>query len=180
MGVLDTVGHVAGAVVRTGMRVVGRGGVDEQQAPAPAPKPLGDVDLTNKVRTEVLRGLRGDAKGAVDINVVDGAVFLRGTAKTPETINRLEAKARAIPEVTEVHNLLHLPNTPAPSRTDTPPSQRKTRRGGSTPRKPRTEPRRLNADKTIAEGEPLPEQTAAERAGRRAAPLGAEDHTPGG
>jgi len=173
MGILDTAGRIAGGAIRTGMRAVRLGGADK---PAHAAKPLGDADLTNKVRTEVLRGLRGEAKGAIDINVVDGAVWLRGTARTPEAINRLEAKARAIPEVSEVHNLLHLPGTPAPSRTDTPAAHRKTRRGAA-PKRPRTEPRTVNADKTIADGEALPKDLAAERAGRRAAKLGTEEAT---
>jgi len=186
MSMLDAGFRLAIGAVRTGLRIAGIGGdgpspqAEPPQAPTETttqarPKPLGDGDLTNKVRTVVLRGLRGDAKGAIDINVVDGAVYLRGTAKTPQAINRLEEKARTIPEVTEVHNLLHLPNTPAPTRTDTPPAQRKTRRGGAAPKKPRTEPRRLNADKTIAHGEPLPEQLARERSGRKAAPLGSKD-----
>jgi len=177
MGILDTVGRIAGGVIRTGVNVI-KGRAEQQSAPTV--KPLGDADLTNKVRTELLRGLRGDAKGAIDINVVDGAVYLRGTAKTPQAINRLEAKARAIPEVTEVHNLMHLPNTPAPTRTDTPPAERKTRRGGGKPTRPRTQPRRVNADKTAARGEPVPDEDAAERSGRRAAPLGAERDAPGG
>src|SRR5215208_4775138 len=149
MGILDTAGPIAGGAIRTGMRAVRLGGADK---PAHA------------------------AKGAIDINVVDGAVWLRGTARTPEAIKRLEAKARAIPEVSEVHNLLHLPSTPAPSRTDTPAAHRKTRRGAA-PKRPRTEPRNVNADKTIADGEALPKDLAAERAGRRAAKLGTEEAT---
>jgi len=43
----------------------GKGDGVEPAAARPTAKPLGDADLTNKVRTEVLRGLRGDAKGAV-------------------------------------------------------------------------------------------------------------------
>ena len=39
---------------------------------------------------------------------------------------------------------------------------------------PRTEPRRLNADKTVQQRESLPEVIAAEGKGRQPAPLGAE------
>ena len=67
-------------------------------------------------------------KGKIDVNAADGVVWLRGEAKTPDMIKALERQAREIPEVVEVENLLHLPKTPAPTRTDSPPSQRKTRR----------------------------------------------------
>ena len=183
MGIRDTatrdLSGCARQVARTGSGAARQGLSALQRLRGAAvergPKDLGDADLTNKVRTEVLRGLRGPAKGDVDVNVVDGAVYLRGTAKTPEAINRLEQKARAIPEVREVHNLLHVPDTPAPTRADTPATQRKTRRTGAAPKRPRREPRRVNADKTVAEGEPVPEQLAAKRAGRQAAPLGASE-----
>jgi BON domain len=186
MGIRDTATRVvfggARQVARTGSGAArqGLGALQRLRGARAAaspqrPKDLGDADLTNKVRTEVLRGLRGDAKGDVDINVVDGAVYLRGTAKNPEAINRLEEKARAIPEVREVHNLLHLPDTPAPTRSDTPSAQRKTRRAGAAPKRPRREPRRVNADKTIAEDAAAPDKLAAKRAGRPAAPLGASE-----
>jgi hypothetical protein len=162
------------------LRAIGLGapalGGAREATPSPA-KDLGDSDLTNKVRTELFRGLRGVDKGQVDVNVVDGAVYLRGIAKTPQQVNEREERARAIPEVREVHNLLHLPDTPAPTRTDTPAAQRKTRRKPAAPRRPRTEPRRLNADKTAASGEATPDDLAKQRAGRRAAPLGAQGGT---
>ena len=173
MGILDKALDTAGVGARQAPKIGGgvaaaglgrlRGG---------EPKDLGDADLTNKVRTELFRDLRGVDKGAIDVNVVDGAVYLRGTAKTPQQIRTLESRARAIPEVTEVHNLLHLPKTPAPTRTDTPASQRKTRRK---PAQPRTEPRRVNADKTAARGEKTPTQRAEEGTGRQAAPLGSRE-----
>jgi BON domain len=184
MGIRDTATRVlsggARQVARTGSGAARQslGALQRLRAAGPKkPKDLGDADLTNKVRTEVLRGLRGPAKGDVDVNVVDGAVYLRGTAQTPEAINRLEQKARAIPEVREVHNLLHVPDTPAPTRSDTPAAQRKTRRTGAAPKRPRREPRRVNTDKTIATGEPAPDKLAAKRAGRPAAPLGTSHRT---
>jgi BON domain len=134
-------------------------------------KDIGDADLANKVRTEIFRNLRGVDKGQIDVNVVDGAVYLRGVVKTPRQINALEERASAIPEVRAVHNLLHLPHTPAPTRTDTPPQQRKTRRAGTVPEKPRREPRRVNADKTADKGEPVTAR-AEERSGRGPAPFG--------
>jgi len=62
------------------------------------------------------------------VNVAHGVVWLRGEARTPQLIKLAEARAAEVPEVTKVENLLHLPKTPAPSRTDTPPRQRKTQR----------------------------------------------------
>jgi hypothetical protein len=177
MGILDTALSTAGAGARLAWRapahVVGgilglRGGSSRP------PKDLGDADLTNKVRTVLFRDLSGEEKGDVDVNVVDGAVYLRGVARTPEQINALEDRARAIPEVVAVHNLLHLPGTPAPTRTDTPAAQRKTRRSSATPAKPRTEPRRMNADKTAEKGERPPKAAAERGAGRAPAPLGSE------
>ena len=137
------------------------------------PKDVDDVTIARKVESIIFRP-RGRPKSTVDVNVVDGVVWLRGTARSPEMIRRLEAEARGVPEVRDVHNLIHLPNTPAPTRTDTPASQRKTRRQASSPPRPRREPRRVNADKTVAQGEPLPEELAAQRRGRPAAPLGSQ------
>jgi hypothetical protein len=91
-----------------------------------APKDLDDVALARKVETIIFRD---DAvpKGHIDVNCADGVVWLRGEAKTPDMIKALELQAAAIPEVRQVENLLHLPKTPAPTRTDTPPAQRRTR-----------------------------------------------------
>jgi hypothetical protein len=92
----------------------------------PAPKPgMDDVTLANKVETELFRP--ADApKGSVNVNVVDGVVYLRGEVKRPEQINELEQRTRQIPEVRDVENLLHLRKTPAPTRADTPKSQQRT------------------------------------------------------
>jgi hypothetical protein len=90
------------------------------------PKPdMDDVTLANKVETELFRP--ADApKGSVNVNVVDGIVYLRGEVKGPEQINALERRTRRIPEVRDVENLLHLPKTPSPTRGDTPRSQQRT------------------------------------------------------
>jgi osmotically-inducible protein OsmY len=75
--------------------------------------PADDITLTHKVETEIFRP--ADApKATVNVNAVDGVVFLRGTAPTPDEIAALERKVRAIPGVKDVRNLLHLPGTPAP------------------------------------------------------------------
>lgn len=73
-----------------------------------------DAALTDKVETELF----GDAtvpKGAININVEQGIVVLRGEVPDPGMRERLEHNARKIPGVWEVENLLHLPGEPAPS-----------------------------------------------------------------
>ena len=154
-----------------------RGGSDgEEQQRSPGPKDLNDQDLARKVESIIFRGTKVAKvdKGKIDVNAVDGAVWLRGVAPNAAAINSLEAATRAIPEVTEVHNLLHLPKTPAPTRTDTPAGQRKTRRSTTKPATPRTEPRQLNADKTVKRNEDLPDELAKTRKGRQPAKLGSK------
>jgi hypothetical protein len=135
-----------------------------------APKDIDDVGLARKVETVIFRD---DAvpKGKIDVNAADGVVWLRGEAKTPDMIKALERQAQAIPEVKKVENLLHLPNTPAPTRTDTPASQRKTR---SSTRKPtaRKVETRVTRERRSAVGEELPVEAAHEGEGRQPAPLG--------
>jgi osmotically-inducible protein OsmY len=62
----------------------------------------------------------------VNVNVVDGVVYLRGEVKRPEQVKELEREALRIPEVRGVENLLHLHKTPAPTRADAPRSQQRT------------------------------------------------------
>lgn len=107
-----------------------------KRRPAPQatqrPKELDDVGVARKVESIIFRD-QDVPKGQIDVNAADGVVWLRGEAKTPEMIKELERQAAAIPEVKRVENLLHLPKTPAPTRTDTPPSQRKTQRSPQRP-----------------------------------------------
>lgn len=141
-----------------------------RQAP---PKPqLTDTALARKVESELFRDSRVP-KGKIDVNAVERVVYLRGEAKTPEMVNDLERLAAAIPEVERVENLLHLPKTPAPTRTDTPPTQRKTRRTkGTAPARKRSPATKVNAERHAAKAEPTPRQAAAKRAGRKPAPMG--------
>jgi hypothetical protein len=152
-----------------------------QRRASQQPKPLDDVTITRKVETEIFRGSKVD-KGKISVNTADGVVWLRGEAKNPTQVKDLEAKAAAIPEVKRVENLLHLPKTPAPTRTDTPASQRKTRQKKATPAARKVTSTRENAEKrTTASSpeEPAPADLASARTGRPASPLGADDE-PGG
>jgi hypothetical protein len=81
------------------------------------PKDLDDVSLARKVETIIFRD-ENVPKGKIDVNAAEGVVWLRGEAKTPEMIKALATEAQAIPEVKKVENLLHLPKTPAPTRTN--------------------------------------------------------------
>ena len=165
-------GRIAGGVARQ----VSGAREPEPPAPPPArPKDLDDVTIARKVESVLFRD-RKVAKGKVDVNVAEGVVWLRGEVKTPDLVNLLEARAREVPEVRRVENLLHLPKTPAPSRTDTPVSQRKTRRS-----RPRPDARTVTASDVSDEApapvgaEPSPRQAGATGTGRQPAPLGSED-----
>jgi hypothetical protein len=80
------------------------------------PKDLDDVGLARKVETIIFRD-DNVPKGHIDVNAANGVVWLRGQAKTPEMIKVLVRQCAAIPEVRQGENLLHLPKTPAPTRT---------------------------------------------------------------
>jgi|GEM_PF-3300894 len=179
-----------GGLVRDGVRLAERlgrrvasdayGVIKEAQHMRPAAKPeMDDATLAHKVQSEIFRGTR-IAKSSVNVNVVDGVVWLRGELKRPEQIRRLEERARAIPEVRGVENLLHLPRTPAPTRADTPKRQQRTRSSTRRPT-PRRTAGRISDDRTDAiarEGEPAPAEHARARRGRTPAPLGARESAP--
>lgn len=76
--------------------------------------PEDDQALADRVRTEIFRA--PDApKGAVNVGVVDGIVYLRGEVPARDQIEQLVAGAQAVPGVRAVENLLHTPETPAPT-----------------------------------------------------------------
>ena len=127
---LDRVGGVARSTgKRTGR--FGRGvtsfasGKVRALVSRPSAKPgMDDQTLKSKVETEIFRSADA-SKGSVNVGVVDGVVELRGEVKRPETKKALEARARKVPEVRDVSNLLHLPKTPAPGRADSPGRQKR-------------------------------------------------------
>jgi osmotically-inducible protein OsmY len=77
------------------------------------PRPVAsDEMLADRVRSELFRD-NGMPKGAVNINVErEGVVVLRGEVRR-EQIAGIEARARTIPGVRDVENLLHERGTPA-------------------------------------------------------------------
>jgi osmotically-inducible protein OsmY len=184
--IASTAATVVLAPVRVAVRLaaglLGRGGDEEAPARTPGPDPqrdttpksLSDVALARKVESVIFRR-RGVEKGKIDVNAADGVVWLRGEAKTPDLINELERTARRVPEVREVENLLHLPKTPAPSRTDTPARQRKTRRSPAKQAQRKVKLREAKAERTPEGAEPKPSDLVRERAGRKPPPMGSED-----
>lgn len=79
--------------------------------------PANDETPTVKIESEVLSRWKYP-KGRISVNSVDGVVELRGVCETPDQIGELEQEVRKITGVMEVHNYLHLPNTPAPNKQD--------------------------------------------------------------
>ena len=134
--------------------------------------PPNDQALAAKVETVIFRD--ADApKGQVSVDAAGRTVSLRGQLDSQEEIDALVKQAEEVPEVERVENLLHLPKTPAPTRTDSPASQRKTRRtkGTGTARK-RTPAGKVNTERQAVRGEPTPRQAAAKGEGRKPAPMG--------
>ena len=76
-------------------------------------KDLDDVTLARKVESEIFRA-EDAPKGQVDVNVVDGVVYLRGEVGE-DMIKDLEGAARKVSGVKGVENLLHAPGTAAPT-----------------------------------------------------------------
>jgi hypothetical protein len=93
---------------------------------APRRRPLDDVTIARKVESTIFRGIDVD-KGKVDVNVAERVVWLRGEVQTPDLIAELEDRTGRVTDVRRVENLLHLPETPAPGRTDTPALQPETK-----------------------------------------------------
>ena len=174
---IQTLRGGVGQATRVGGRAVSQGTAIGKRIANRSPDPkegMDDVTLTRKVETEIFRDA-GPEKGKIDVNVVDGVVWLRGEVKNQSASKGFEAKARAIPEVQDVENLLHLPKTPAPSRTRGGAKKTTTKKaaaakkeGGrferTTAEKPKSSPK-----------EPLPKQAAKTGTGRKPAPLGSLD-----
>jgi osmotically-inducible protein OsmY len=77
-------------------------------------KELDDVTLARKVESEIFRDAEAP-KGQVDVNVVDGVVFLRGEVEGEDMIRDLEKATKKVTGVKGVENLLHTPGAPAPT-----------------------------------------------------------------
>jgi hypothetical protein len=171
--ILNTAKGVLGQATRAGQGAANTGIALGKRFANRNPEPkagMDDVTLARKVETELFRDSK-TLKGKIDINAVDGTVWLRGEVKNPAQSKAVEAKVRSIPEVQEVENLLHQPKTPAP-----------TRKKATTTAKKKTQPRRFTkvasddqTAKATTSAEPAPTETASEGSGRKPAPLGSSD-----
>ena len=79
----------------------------------PKPQPDG-VTLAHKVETEIFRE-PDIPKGQINVNSVDGVLYLRGETEQPEMIRELVEKTRKVQGVREVESLLHTPGSPVPT-----------------------------------------------------------------
>ena len=141
----------------------------------PQPKEgMDDVTLARKVESEIFRP-EGAPKGKIDVNAVEGVVWLRGEVKNQAQSKKIEAQVGAIPEVRGVENLLHLPKTPAPSRTRG--GAKKTAAKKSASQGKRFERGQTSEKTKSPKKDPLPKEAAATTTGRQAAPLGTQDPT---
>lgn len=75
--------------------------------------PENDAQLAQKVMSELFRD-QDVPKGQINIDAVDGVVFLRGQVRRPDMIEHIESRVRRIAGVRDVKNLLHQPGAPAP------------------------------------------------------------------
>lgn len=168
-GAVRLVAGLAGRIGSQAYRIV-----DGARGGGETPKPeMDDVTLARKVETEIFRGRPG-MKSAVDVNVADGVVWLRGEVRRPTQVRELAARAEAVPEVRRVENLLHLVKTPAPTRADTPPRAQRTRSSTRRPTPDTERHGRVSDDRTdaIVDAEPSPTEHAAAHEGRTPAPFG--------
>jgi hypothetical protein len=170
--ILKTVARSGASLLRGGAALLDRAAGE----PRFVKDDLTDAALASKVESVIFR--TPDApRDTVDVNAVGQVVYLRGEVKTAAQVNALVAAAESIPEVERVEQLLHLPKTPAPTRTDTPKTQRKPAGRRTKPRsaKPRAEATGVTAEQPVRGAEPGPKEHAATRVGRTAAPLGSKD-----
>lgn len=76
-----------------------------------------DDDLTVLSRVESsLFGMRDFPKGAIDAEVVDGQLVLRGEVASEEQEREIVEAASRVRGVAGVESLMHLPGTPAPNK----------------------------------------------------------------
>jgi osmotically-inducible protein OsmY len=78
----------------------------------PAPN---DQALAERVKSEVFQPTDAP-KDSVVISAENGIVYLRGEAPNVRTLKKIAKKTEKVDGVREVENLLHLPKTPAPTR----------------------------------------------------------------
>jgi osmotically-inducible protein OsmY len=113
-GAADTARAAADRATETASEAIGRDtdAASGEDAATYAGNP-DDARLTAKVESELYRD-DDVPKGAININVEFGKVVLRGEVESPELIEELVVRTRAIEGVSDVESLLHVPGEPAP------------------------------------------------------------------
>jgi osmotically-inducible protein OsmY len=101
-------------LARRAGRLKGKATETIQQVQSTETAPDSDPTLTDKVRTELFRR-PGAPKGAVNVSVVDGVVYLRGEVDSLDEVQRLVDDALSVTGVVGVESLLQTPGTPAPT-----------------------------------------------------------------
>jgi osmotically-inducible protein OsmY len=87
----DTVRGGLRQATRLGKNAVNTGvGLTHRVRGGGAKEGMDDATLTSKVETELFRGASA-RKGKIDVNAVDGVVWLRGEAKNAAEIKSIEA-----------------------------------------------------------------------------------------
>lgn len=84
---------------------------------APRRKPPGDAAIARKVESAIFRDSDVD-KGKVVVNVAAGVAQLRGEVASASLVELLGTRAEKVSDVHRVENLLHVPEEPAPGRTE--------------------------------------------------------------
>lgn len=82
--------------------------------PGLAGPPENDATLSHKVESEAFRNL-DIPPGRINVNAEFGVITLRGAVDRPDQIEELERRTRAVEGVRDVHNLVHLAGTTAPT-----------------------------------------------------------------
>lgn len=101
-------------ITRRAARLKGKAKATMHQVHSTETAPDNDRTLADKVRTEIFR--RPDApKGAVNVSVVDGVVYLRGEVANLDEVQHLVDDALGVTGVMGVESMLHTPGTPAPT-----------------------------------------------------------------
>ena len=77
--------------------------------------PADDLTLLDRVES-VLFEDPSIPKGSLNLEVVNGVLFLRGELASRAEIERVAIAAAEIPGVNAITNLLHVPGTPAPNK----------------------------------------------------------------
>lgn len=89
-------------------------GAVERATHTPAP-PVDDLTLLDRVESMLFED-PGIPKGLLNLEVVNGVLYLRGELPSLVDIERVAVAAADVPGVTAISNLLHVPGTPAPNK----------------------------------------------------------------